>query len=91
MTLEEAFGVVPKLKMGQKVWFADNTSVILPHVFRGRVSKIVVYSNGDIRYDMEAKGDELVGYFFDEDEIGKTVFLSKKEAEAALKERETKE
>lgn len=76
--------VVPPCKVGDTVWFS--TSVfILVYPMKYRVTEIKDICNGVISYWAESVGPGCsTGRLFDSSMIGKTVFLTQKEAEAAL-------
>ena len=84
--------IVPPCKVGDTVYaVAYNTNIFTYAVHRGYIGSIDIRSTGEYiiicheGLDDEPKFPNIVGRFTD---IGKTVFLTREEAERALKERE---
>lgn len=88
--------IVPPCKVGQTVFrivklYGDRKPIIV----EGEVSEIALtHENGEIKkrfYFLEKGGNKIINRYslwLDFDEIGETVFLTKEEAEKALKARE---
>ena len=70
-------------KAGDTVWYIDNDDDDYPLEFI--ITKIDVEENGYLRYHAREK-DNCGKIGFIKDDIGKTVFLTKEEAEQALKQ-----
>ena len=70
-------------KAGDTVWYIDNDDDDYPLEFI--ITKIDVEENGYLRYHAREK-DNCGKIGFIKDDIGKTVFLTKEEAEQALAE-----
>ena len=74
--------IVPPCKVGQVVWVISHWYKYMePEIESRKILSVQIYKNGNIQYHYKD------GCFW-KDHIGKTVFLSKEEAEQALKERE---
>ena len=86
--------IVPPCKVGDTVYsYCETFGAILPYFVE--TLNIGYYSKNEIVYRYEAnchngEEDELLdGIDFEIDDIGKTVFLTREEAEKALKERDS--
>ena len=76
--------IVPPCKVGQVVWIISQWyKYTKPEIESRKVLSVQIYKNGNIQYHYKD------GCFW-KDHIGKTVSLTKEEAEKALKEREGK-
>lgn len=72
--------IVPPCKVGQVVWVISQWyKYTKPEIESRKVLSVQIYKNGDIQYHYKD------GCFW-QGHIGKTVFLTKEEAEAKLKE-----
>lgn len=76
--------IVPPCKVGDKLYQVTRNFI---SVFRVRFIEIGTCGNLFLHTDL-ISGIVYTGELFRESEIGKTVFLTKEEAEKALKERE---
>ena len=79
--------IVPPVKVGYYIWFLQNNRLVL-----GLVQNITVSRNGLFAYVFEIdEHNEIENeWSIPLCDFGKTVFLTKEEAEAKLKEREGK-
>ena len=74
--------IVPLCKVGDVVWVISHWyKYTKPEIESRKILSVQIYKNGDIQYHYKD------GCFW-QGHIGKTVFLTKEEAEQALKERE---
>ena len=82
----EEQGLLLKLpcKVGDTVYYPEND---INFIFPVRISKIIVMDLELMQFDgcfFDCNGDPAIEYEFDNDDFGKTVFLTKEEAEQAL-------
>ena len=83
--------IVPPVKVGQTVWIVTHSYNVEEtddelKVYECRVSNITFYSDGEHQIRLY-HGDIFVACYIRAVDIGKTVFLTREEAEKALAER----
>ena len=72
-------------KAGQTVYFADNEFYLV--VVPVKISEIIIGESDAVQYNgclFDGNGDPVQDYEFDSEDFGKTVFITKEEAEFAL-------
>ena len=77
--------IVPPVKVGQSIWTSENFTDNVPR--EGYITVIEYDCNGSYEF-WTSFGEIPLSAEFSCEEIGKTVFLSREEAEKALKESE---
>lgn len=77
--------IAPPIKVGQSIWTAENFTDNVPR--EGYITVIEYDCNGSYEF-WTSFGEIPLSAEFSSEEIGKTVFLSREEAEKGLKERE---
>ena len=83
--------IVPPCKVGDKVWFLNTYYSIAMRrnfVYEAKVVRVYIEKGNVLTLSIQVKNEMGTTEFPRITEIGKTVFLTKEEAERALKERE---
>lgn len=85
--------IVPLVKVGQTVWYLNTRYLMTMNrntLYKAMINRIYIEKNNSIILSVLIKNDFGTIEHFGIKDIGKTIFLTREAAEAALKARENK-